>query len=236
MLRDVTYTFWSENRVQDCAVRPVAMTVGHRKVIWPVIMATGRRTKRSKVKGHVGTAIQHSYLGRNQAASWPWRCAPRSGFTRSGPHPHAGLLISQTPPKTLKISTTELTCVPVLPFRTSHIGQEHFVHVVSLNRNYVPTEYVLTEMTSFRFYPTIHFSFAVQYQAHTRYTSSCSSCFLNFEGCDESKNKQERKVHTVFFFGDILRQKYCLAGVSDRKYGNRTSIVGNKGRTTKGNG
>ena len=43
-------------------------------------MATGRRSKRSKVKGHVGTAIQHSYLCRNQAAPWPRRCAPRSGF------------------------------------------------------------------------------------------------------------------------------------------------------------
>ena len=71
MLRDVTYTFWSENRVQDCAVRPVAVAAGRRKVIWPVNMATGRRLKRSKVKGHVGTAIQHSYLGRNQAAPWP---------------------------------------------------------------------------------------------------------------------------------------------------------------------
>ena len=68
MLRDITYTFWSENRVQDCAVRPVAVAVGRRKLIRPVIMATGRRSKRSKVKGHVGTAIQHSYLGRNQAA------------------------------------------------------------------------------------------------------------------------------------------------------------------------
>ena len=93
MLRDVTYTFWSENHVQDCAVRPVAMAAGRRKVIRPVIMATGRRSKRSKVKGHVGTAIQHSYLGRNQAAPWPQRCAPRSGFAWSGPHPHAGLLI-----------------------------------------------------------------------------------------------------------------------------------------------
>ena len=94
MLRDVTYTFWSENGVQDCAVRPVAVAAGRRKVIRPVIMATGRRSKRSKVKGHVGTAIQHSYLGRNQAAPWPRRCAPRSGFAWSGPHPHAGLLIN----------------------------------------------------------------------------------------------------------------------------------------------
>ena len=69
------------------------MAAGRRKVIRPVIMATGRRSKRSKVKGHVGTAIQHSYLGRNQAAPWPRRCAPRSGFAWSGPHPHAGLLI-----------------------------------------------------------------------------------------------------------------------------------------------
>ena len=61
MLRDVTYTFGSENRVQDCAVRPVAVAAGLRKVIRPVIMATGGRSKRSKVKGHVGTAIQHSY-------------------------------------------------------------------------------------------------------------------------------------------------------------------------------
>ena len=80
VLRDITYSFWSENRVQDCAVRPVAMAAGLRQVIRPVIMATGRRSKRSKVKGHVGTAIQHSYLGRNQAAPWPRRCAPRSGF------------------------------------------------------------------------------------------------------------------------------------------------------------
>ena len=96
MLRDVTYTFWSENRVQDCAVRPVAVAAGRRKVIRPVIMAMGQRSKRSKVKGHVGTAIQQSYLGRNQAALWPRRCAPRSGFPWSGPHPHAGLLISTT--------------------------------------------------------------------------------------------------------------------------------------------
>ena len=93
MLRDVTYTFWSENRVQDCAVWPVAVAAHRRKVIRPVIMATGRRSKRSKVKGHVGTAIQHSCLGRNQAAPWPWRCAPRPGFAWSGPHPHAGLLL-----------------------------------------------------------------------------------------------------------------------------------------------
>ena len=40
------------------------MAAGRRKVIRPIIsMATGRRTKRSKVKWHVGTAIQHSYLG-----------------------------------------------------------------------------------------------------------------------------------------------------------------------------
>ena len=44
MLRDVTYTFWSENRVQDCAARPVAMAAGRRKVIRPVIMTTGRRS------------------------------------------------------------------------------------------------------------------------------------------------------------------------------------------------
>ena len=90
MLRDVTYTFWSQNYVQDCAVRPFAVAAVHRKVIWPVIMATGRRSKRSKVKGHVGTAIQHSYLGRNKAAPWPRRCAPWSGFAWSVPNPHAG--------------------------------------------------------------------------------------------------------------------------------------------------
>ena len=32
----------------------VAVAAGRRKVIRPVIMATGRRSKRSKVKGHVG--------------------------------------------------------------------------------------------------------------------------------------------------------------------------------------
>ena len=93
MLCDVAYTFWSENRLQNCAVRLIAVAAGCRKVIRPVIMAAGRRSKRSKVKGHVGTAIQHSYLGRNQAAPWPRRCAPQSGFAWSGPHPHAGLLI-----------------------------------------------------------------------------------------------------------------------------------------------
>ena len=68
MLRDVTFTF-AEDRVQDRAVRPVAVAAGCRKVIRPVIMATGLGSKRSKVKGHVGTAIQHLYLGWNQAAS-----------------------------------------------------------------------------------------------------------------------------------------------------------------------
>ena len=36
MLRDVTYTFWLENRVQDCAVRPVAVAVGRRKWYGPL--------------------------------------------------------------------------------------------------------------------------------------------------------------------------------------------------------
>ena len=36
--------------MQDCAVRPVAVAAGSRRVIRPVIMTTGRRSKRSKVK------------------------------------------------------------------------------------------------------------------------------------------------------------------------------------------
>ena len=94
MLRDVTYIHFDRRiacRIVQYGLLPVA--AGRRKVIQPVIMATGCRSNRSKVKGHVGTAIQHSYLGRNQTASWPRRCVPWSGFARSGPHPHAGLLI-----------------------------------------------------------------------------------------------------------------------------------------------
>ena len=50
MLRDIMYTFSSENREQDCAVRPIAVAAVRTKVIWPVIMATGRRSKGSKGK------------------------------------------------------------------------------------------------------------------------------------------------------------------------------------------
>ena len=47
-----------------------------------------------KLQGHVGTAIQALGFGLDRAASRPRRCAPRSGFARSSPHPRAGLLIS----------------------------------------------------------------------------------------------------------------------------------------------
>ena len=46
-----------------------------------------------KLKGHVGTAIQALGFGLDRAASTPRRCAPRSGFARSSPHPWAGLFM-----------------------------------------------------------------------------------------------------------------------------------------------
>ena len=89
------YILIGESRAKLCSMARCRckLAAGRKKVRQLVIMATSRRSLRSTVKGHVGTAIQHSYLARNQAASWPQRCAPRSGFARSaGPHPHAGLL------------------------------------------------------------------------------------------------------------------------------------------------
>ena len=50
-------------------------------------------TQQCKLQGHVGTAIQALGFGRDRAASRPRRCAQQSGFARSSPHPHAGLLI-----------------------------------------------------------------------------------------------------------------------------------------------
>ena len=107
MLRDVTYTFWSENRVQDCAVRPVAVAAGRRKVIRPIIMATGRRSKRSKVKGlRASVRVQPG----------------------SGPNTNAGLLIYRTTSLFCIVSNamTPHTCfwrhfaTIILPSRFSH--------------------------------------------------------------------------------------------------------------------
>ena len=49
-----------------------------------------------KLQGHVGTAIQALGFGLDWAASRPRRCAPRSGFGRSSPHPRAWLLMYVT--------------------------------------------------------------------------------------------------------------------------------------------
>ena len=42
MLRDVTHTFWSENRVQDCAVRLVAVAAGRGPVQGPLLRGRGQ--------------------------------------------------------------------------------------------------------------------------------------------------------------------------------------------------
>ena len=65
MLRDVTHTFRSENRVQDCAVRPAARAT--LKSIW-----------------HVGTAILHAESGQDRSRPRPSRLR-RSGRGRCGP-------------------------------------------------------------------------------------------------------------------------------------------------------
>ena len=58
----------------------VAVGVGDIKVIQPVIMATGHRKRTKGMWKPWG--IQHSNLGWNQAAPWPRRSVPRSGFAR----------------------------------------------------------------------------------------------------------------------------------------------------------
>ena len=47
MLSDVTHTFWSEDRGQDCAVRPVAMVVGS-PLLWQRATWTDQRSQRWK--------------------------------------------------------------------------------------------------------------------------------------------------------------------------------------------
>ena len=70
--------------MKNCAVRPVAVAAGRRKVIRPVIMAMDRRSERSKVKGHVGTAIQHSSVWAGTRLH-PDLGAPRLGQDLPGP-------------------------------------------------------------------------------------------------------------------------------------------------------
>ena len=72
-------------------------------------------SQQCKLQGHVGTAIQALGFGLDRAASRPRRCAPRSGFARSSPHPRAGLLIYAL---SLKRSLS-------LPARTSECLWEH---------------------------------------------------------------------------------------------------------------
>ena len=98
MLCDVTYTFWSENQVQECAVRLVAMAVAPRRVIRPLSWQQPVDRRGLRWKGMWEQQSSICIWARNQAASWPRRCAPRSEFDQSGPHPHAGLLISHSHP------------------------------------------------------------------------------------------------------------------------------------------
>ena len=59
-----------------------------------------------KLQGHVGTAIQALGFRLDLAASRPRRCAPRSGFARSSPHPRAGLKWSCSMPVLTKNGLT----------------------------------------------------------------------------------------------------------------------------------
>ena len=93
MLRDVTYYFDRKIAGKIVQSGPLPWQRAVEKWYDPLSWQQAEDRRGQKVKEHVGTAIQHSYLGRNQAAPWPRRCALRSGFAWFGPHPHVGLLI-----------------------------------------------------------------------------------------------------------------------------------------------
>ena len=76
MLRDVTHTFRAENRVQDCAVRPVAPGSGP----WTV---QGPRNHEISI-WHVGTTIPHAESGQDRSRTRPSRLR-RSCRGRCGP-------------------------------------------------------------------------------------------------------------------------------------------------------
>ena len=64
MLHDVTHTFWSENRVQDCAVLPVA---GAKRAVDKLFIVFAQevsfRSKEISIR-HVVMAILHAESGR----------------------------------------------------------------------------------------------------------------------------------------------------------------------------